>query len=218
MRNPPGVTVTALPPHLARDGLWVGLQVEEPGAIKHLGTVEVQASDGISERTFEPQAFEIDDLLGVGKSRWVSGHHVADYRSRARRLDVVGDQDVQAGYLAYLTIEHGIRLGGRHERRVLEQEPLHPRRNDDEAPSGWKVDLVHQDGEVDELLIHVRRGELRGLDGVIRRRRRSARVEGSYVGVRVLGELVGRPVGCSVYELGAHLCGVYIVNFEAKIA
>src|SRR5918995_5821021 len=105
----------------------------------------MQASDGVGERALKPQTFKIDDLLGVGKSRWVSGHHVADYRSRARRLDVVGDQDVQTGYLPYLAIEHGIRLGCGHERRVLEQESLDPRRDDDVAPSGWKVHLVHQD-------------------------------------------------------------------------
>src|SRR5918993_2297434 len=113
------------------DGLWVGLQVEEARAVKDLRTVEVQASDGVGERTFEPQTFEIDDLLGVGKSRWVSGHHVRYNRRGARRLDVVGDEDVQAGYLPYLTIEHGIRLGCGHECRVLEEEALHPRRHDD---------------------------------------------------------------------------------------
>ena len=43
----------------------VGLKVEEPSAIKHLRTVEVQAPSASANRTFEPQTFEIDDLLGV---------------------------------------------------------------------------------------------------------------------------------------------------------
>src|SRR5918994_7675000 len=107
----------------------------------------MQASDGISERTFEPQTFEIDDLLGVGKSRWVSGHHVRYNRRGARRFDVVAHQDIQTGYLPYLAIEHGIRLGCGDERRVLEQQAFHPRRTDDVAASGWKVHIVHQDRE-----------------------------------------------------------------------
>src|SRR5215208_1172596 len=47
------------------DGLWVGLQVEEPSAVQDLRTVEVQAPYGVSERALKPQAFEVHYLLGV---------------------------------------------------------------------------------------------------------------------------------------------------------
>ena len=68
MLDPPGVAATALPPHLKGWRLWIGLQVEEPGAIKNLGTIEMQAPYGVGERTFEPQAFYIHYLLGIGQS------------------------------------------------------------------------------------------------------------------------------------------------------
>src|ERR671921_1061586 len=147
----------------------------------------------------------------------MAGHHVRYNRRGARRLDVVGDEDTNAGYLTYLAIQHSIRLGCGDKARVLKQQTFHPRRHDDKASPGWKVDLVHEYGEVDELLIDVRRGELRRLDGVIRCRGRGTRVEGSYVGVSILGELVGRTVGCSVDEFGAHLRGVDVVNFEGEV-
>src|SRR5215213_8472594 len=129
----------------------------------------MKSTHGVAERTLEPQTFEIDDLLRVGKSRWVSCHHVRYNRRRARRLDVVRDEDTNACYLTYLAIQHSIRLGCGDKARVLKQQAFHPRRHDDKASPGRKVHLVHEYGEVDELLIDVRRGELRGLDGVIRR-------------------------------------------------
>src|SRR5215217_5655228 len=177
----------------------------------------MKSTHGVAERTFEPQTFEIDDLLRVGKNRWVSGHHVRYHRRRSYRLDVIANQDVQTRNLTYLPVQDGIRLRGCNERRVLKQEPLDPRRNDDVAPIRRKVDLVHEDGQVDELLIHVRRGELRGLYRVIRTRGRGARVQTCDVGVGDLCQLVGRTVGGSVDQLGAHLRGVYVVNGEGEV-
>src|SRR5215211_8919245 len=95
MRNPPGVTVTALPPHLKGWRLRVGLQVEEPGSVQYASAVEVQAANGIREATFEPQTLNVDDLLGVGQSRRMARHHVRNHRSRSSRLHIVGDEDVK---------------------------------------------------------------------------------------------------------------------------
>src|SRR5215211_6818499 len=160
----------------------------------------MKSTHGVAERTFEPQTFEIDDLLRVGKSRWVSGHHVRYHRRRSYRLDVIANQDVQTRNLTYLPVQDGIRLRGCNERRVLKQEPLDPRRNDDVAPIRRKVDLVHEDGQVDELLIHVRRGELRGLYRVIRTRGRGARVQTCDVGVGQV--LIGD--SCAVLRVAAN--------------
>src|SRR5215216_1978245 len=177
----------------------------------------MKSTHGVAERTFEPQTFEIDDLLRVGKNRWVSGHHVRYHRRRSYRLDVIANQDVQTRNLTYLPVQDGIRLRGCNERRVLKQEPLDPRRNDDVAPIRRKVDLVHEDGQVDELLIHVRRGELRGLYRVIRTRGRGARVQTCDVGVGDLCQLVGRTVGGSVNQLRSHLGSLYVVNGEREV-
>src|SRR5215208_6066143 len=144
-------------------------------------------------------------------------HHVAHDRRGTCRLHVVGDEDTNAGYLTYLAIQHSIRLGCGDKARVLKQQAFHPRRNDDVTPIRRKVHLVHQDREVYELLIDVSGGELRGLYRVIRVGGRRARVEGSYVAVGILGELVGRTVGCSVDELGPHLRRVDVVDLEGEV-
>jgi hypothetical protein len=39
----------APPTNMKSDGLWVGLQVEEPGAVKDLGTIEMQPSNSVGE-------------------------------------------------------------------------------------------------------------------------------------------------------------------------
>src|SRR5215212_9079229 len=97
----------------------------------------------------------------------MSSHHVTDHRRGTCRLYVVRDEDTNAGYLTYLAIQHSIRLGCGDKARVLKQQAFNPRRHDDKASPGRKVDLVHEYGEVDELLIDVCRRELRGLDGVV---------------------------------------------------
>src|SRR5215211_4593239 len=124
----------------------------------------------------------------------MSSHHVRDHGRDTCRLDVVGDEDTDPGYLTYLAIQHSIRLGCGDKARVLKQQAFNPRRHDDKASPGRKVDLIHEYGEVDELLIDVRARELRGLYRVIRTRGRGTRVQTRYVGVGDLCQLIGRTV------------------------
>ena len=67
------MTHRALPlPHscpISKDGDYaLPCRSKSLGTIQHLRTVEVEASYGIGERTFEPQAFYVHYLLGVGQS------------------------------------------------------------------------------------------------------------------------------------------------------